>query len=75
MNENVLYIWRIKTSIQNLACSQRQIHTVHTCRPSQAKTTKDIHANKMYAIFFYHFLSWGSSRYFTTHFGLPKAYC
>ena len=29
-----------KTSTQNLACSQRQIHTVHTCKLLQAKTTK-----------------------------------
>ena len=39
MNEN-LYIAHKKTSTQNLACSQRQIHTVHTCKLSQAKTTK-----------------------------------
>ena len=32
-----LCIWRKKTSTQNLVCSQRQIHTVHTCRLSQAK--------------------------------------
>ena len=39
MNEN-LYIAHKKTSTQNLACSQRQIHTLHTCKLSQAKTTK-----------------------------------
>ena len=39
MNEN-LYIAHKKTSTQNLACSQRQIHTAHTCKLSQAKTTK-----------------------------------
>ena len=38
VNEN-LYIAH-KTSTQNLACSQRQIHTVHTCKLSQTKTTK-----------------------------------
>ena len=43
MNE---YIWFTKTPTQNHACSQRQIHTVHTCEFSQAKTTKDIHAKK-----------------------------
>jgi len=31
------YIAHTKTSTQNLACSQRQIHTVHTCKLSQAK--------------------------------------
>ena len=25
-----IYIWRIKTSTPNGACSQRQVHTVHT---------------------------------------------
>ena len=39
MNE-FFYIAHKKTSTQNLACSQRQIHTVHTCKLSQAKTTK-----------------------------------
>ena len=34
------YTLRIKTSAQNLARSQCQIHTVHTCRFSQVKTTK-----------------------------------
>ena len=29
-----------KNSTQNLACSQRQMHTVHTCKLSQAKTGK-----------------------------------
>ena len=36
----------ITTSTQNLACSQRQMHTLHTCRFSQAKTTRDIYTNK-----------------------------
>ena len=36
MNEN-LHIAHKRTSTQNLACSQRQIHTVHTCKLSQAK--------------------------------------
>ena len=35
-----IYIWRFQTSIQSFACSQRQIHTVHTRMLSQAKTTK-----------------------------------
>ena len=39
MNEN-LYIAHKKTTTQTLACSQRQIHTVPTCKLSQAKTTK-----------------------------------
>ena len=30
----------LKPSTQNLACSRRQIHTVHTCNLSQAKATK-----------------------------------
>ena len=34
-----VYIWHIKTSTQNSACSQRQIHTVHTCKLSQGKTS------------------------------------
>ena len=42
-----IYIWRIKTSTQNLASSQRQIRTVHRCRLSQAKTTKDVPASKV----------------------------
>ena len=29
-----------KTFTQNIACSQCQIHTVHTCKLSQAQTTK-----------------------------------
>ena len=29
-----------KTFTQNLECSQRQIHIVHMCKFSQAKTTK-----------------------------------
>ena len=33
-----IYIWCIKTSTQNLVCSQHQLHTVHTCKLSQAKT-------------------------------------
>ena len=41
MNEN---LW-VKTSAQNLACWQRQIHTVPTCWLSQAQSTeKDIRA-------------------------------
>ena len=36
MNEN-LYIVHKQTSTQNLACSQCQIHTEHTCKLSQAK--------------------------------------
>ena len=32
------YIWRIKHSTQNLACSQRQIHTEYTYKLSQVKT-------------------------------------
>ena len=39
MNEN-LFIAHKKKTYKNLACSQRQIHTVHTCKLSQAKTTK-----------------------------------
>ena len=42
MNEN-LYIWHIQASTQILVCSRHQMHTVHTCRLTQAKTTKDIH--------------------------------
>ena len=34
MNKKI-YTWRIKTSTQNLACSQRQIPIVHACRLSQ----------------------------------------
>ena len=30
----------LKPSTQNLACSRRQIHAVHTCNLSQAKATK-----------------------------------
>ena len=37
MNNKLLYS-ALKTSTQNHACSQRQIHTVHTCQLSQAKT-------------------------------------
>ena len=44
------YIWRMKASTQNLACSQRQMHTVHTCRLSEARTTKDTPPNKVLAI-------------------------
>ena len=40
-----IYIRRTKSSARNLAYSQRQMHTVHTRRLSQAKTTKDTHAN------------------------------
>ena len=40
MNENLYIAYKKKTSTQNLACSQRQIHTVHTRNLSQAKTTK-----------------------------------
>ena len=37
MNERMkIYTWRIKTAPRNLACSQRQIHIVHTCKLSQA---------------------------------------
>ena len=39
MNEN-LYTAHKKTSTQNFACSQHQIHTAHTCRLLRAKTTK-----------------------------------
>ena len=35
-NEN-LYIVHKKTFTQNHACSQHQVHTVHTCKFSQAK--------------------------------------
>ena len=35
-----MYTWRMKISTQNLACSQRQIHTVHASRSTQAKTTE-----------------------------------
>ena len=40
MNFDNLYIYgqkKSKKSTQNLACSQRQIHTVYTCKLSQAK--------------------------------------
>ena len=42
-----MYVWRIKTSTRNLACLQRHMHTVRTCRLSQAKTTRHsyIHAS------------------------------
>ena len=43
MNEYVLHI---KTSTQNIACSQCHMYTAHTCRLSQAKTTKDMHTPK-----------------------------
>ena len=36
-NDKLLYS-ALKPSTQNHACSQRQIHTVHTCQLSQAKT-------------------------------------
>ena len=42
------YIWHIKTSTQNLACSQYQMHAVHTPGISQAKTTKDSRTNKVH---------------------------
>ena len=42
-----MYVWCIKTSIQNLVCSQHQINTVHTFRLSQTITTKEICANKV----------------------------
>ena len=34
-------------TLQNLAYSQRQMHTVQTSRLSQAKTTKDTHSGKV----------------------------
>ena len=37
MNENLYIAHKKKTSTQNLACSQRQIHTVHTRKLSQAE--------------------------------------
>ena len=39
-----MVIWHIKTSTQNLACSQRQIHTVQACRFSQAKSDQKKHS-------------------------------
>ena len=35
-----IYEWRIQTSTQNIASSQRQIHTVHTCKLSQSNAAK-----------------------------------
>ena len=43
-----MYTWRIRSSTQNLARSQRELHTVHTCWLSQAKTTKHVHASKVH---------------------------
>ena len=43
MNELMIYLFFVahkKTSTQNLACLQRQIHTVRACKLLQAKTTK-----------------------------------
>ena len=45
-----IYTGCVKTSTQNLVCSQPHIHTVHTCKLLQVKLHKNIRTSKVHTL-------------------------